>query len=119
MPIALANLDHAVLGGLAATLGVYLVSVARRCFRVDAWGWLRWMVTSVLLLLSLEVQLSVLLLLLGADATQDGLLNRDVRLRNVAALAALAAVWGGALIARVRRTADDSVLQSAAQRSCE
>jgi hypothetical protein len=97
MPLAV--LDHPVLGAVAAGLAVGLAALASACQRLALPRWLRRTLAAVLLLLALDVQLAALLLLLGPDGTQDGLLNGDVRLRNLFAVAVSVAVWAAAWLA--------------------
>ena len=93
----LALFDHVGLGGLSAALALYLVSLARSCLAGGGARWPRLALGGTLLLLALDVQGAALLLLLGPDGTQDGLLRGDVRLRNALGVALAGACWGTAL----------------------
>jgi hypothetical protein len=98
MSPAVFPLDRLLLGLSAAALAVYLALLAGRCRRASGPGWLGLVQSGTLVALAVDVQVALLVLLLGPDGTQDGLARGDVRLRNLLALAATAAVWSVALI---------------------
>src|SRR5215207_1430162 len=89
----LALLDRAVLGAVAAGLAIGLTVLAASGRRLARPSWLRRTLAGTLLVLAADVQIAALLLLLGPDGTQDGLLGGDVRLRNILGVAVSAGVW--------------------------
>ena len=97
------RLDHAVLGGAAALLAAYPAWLARSCRDLRLPRRLRLAAAVVLLILAADVQLAVVLLLLGPDGTQDGLLAGDLRVRNLLGVAASVGVWGLLLAVWLRR----------------
>ena len=103
--LPLANLDHVLLGVIAAGLGVYFVWQASSCRHADAPGWLRLALAVSLTAVALDIQIAVLGLLLGPNGSQDGILLGDLRLRNALGALLLLGVWGAAVVAWRRRRA--------------
>lgn len=89
--------DHIALGGLSAAFALYLVSLGRSCLGRGGPRWARLGLVGTLMLLALDVQAAALMLLIGPDGTQDGLLRGDVRVRNALGVALSGACWAAAL----------------------
>lgn len=99
----LASLDHALFGGLAAAVALYLARLGWSCRTADLPDVLRLTLVTVLAGLSVYLQVAALLLLLGPDGTQDGVASRDVRFRNLIGVAVSLGVWALAGLWWVRR----------------
>ncbi len=104
--------DHVGLGGLSAVLALYFVSLGRSCLAGGGARWPGLALAGTLFLLALDVQGAALLLLLGPDGTQDGLLRGDVRLRNALGVAFAGACWVAALIQSQYRRDRGAVVHS-------
>ena len=104
--------DHVGLGGLSAALALYLVWLGRSCLAREGARWPRLALAGMLWLLALDVQGAALLLLLGPDGTQDGLLRGDVRLRNALGVALAGACWLAALCRSHARRDSGAVVHS-------
>jgi hypothetical protein len=90
---ALLSLERVAFGALGALLAYSLCRLGASSGPTIESRWSRAGSFAVLALLGLDVQAVVLIRLLGADGTQDGLLAGDVRLRNAAGVVASIVVW--------------------------